>query len=150
MKRPGGERAAFGSSSLRPAARYPVTTSPERRPREQCTGKPPRKGLEHSEFKATRRHRRARRCTRHGLPSTAPAQRWRVQRATSAQHSSAKRPSADRAPSRGPSASIIKDREAAQAKRSRAKGPHGRSAGHRYVRTRRVERDARTVPVCKG
>ena len=72
-------------------------------------------------------------------------QRQRVQRATSAQHSSAKRTSADRAPSRGPSASIYKDREAAQAKRSRTKGPHGRSAGHRHVRTRRVERDARTT-----
>ena len=77
-------------------------------------------------------------------------QHQRAQHATSAQHSSAKRPSADRAPSRGPSASIINDREAAQAKRSRTKGPHGRSAGHRHVRTRRVERHVRTVPRCKG
>ena len=147
MKRPGGERAAFGSSSSRTAARYPrdhESGTARWRLREQSTGKLPRKGLEHSKSKASRR------CTRRGLPSAAPAQRWRVQRATSAQHSSAKRPSADRAPSRGPSASIYKDRKAAQAKRSRAKGPHGRSAGHRHVRTRRVERDARTVPVCKG
>ena len=81
-------------------------------------------------------------------------QRQRVQRATSAQHSSAKRPSACRAPSQGPSASIINDREAAQAKRSRTKGPHGRSAGHRDIRwraeSRCVERHVRTVPRCKG
>ena len=49
---------------------------------------------------------------------------------------------------------IYKDREAAQAKRSRTKGPHGRSAGHRDPRWREesrcVERDVRTVPRCKG
>ena len=76
MKRPGGERAASGSSSSRTAARHPrdheSRTAPWRL-REQSTGKLPRKGLEHSEFKASRRHRRARRCTACGLPSAAPA-----------------------------------------------------------------------------
>ena len=76
MKRPGGERAASGSSSSRTAARHPrdheSRTAP-RRLREQSTGKLPRKGLEHGEFKASRRHRRARRCTACGLPSAAPA-----------------------------------------------------------------------------
>ena len=76
MKRPGGERAAFGSSSSRTAARYPCdheSRTARWRLREQSTGKLPRKSLEHSEFKASRRHRRARRCTRRGLPSAAPA-----------------------------------------------------------------------------
>ena len=54
----------------------PVTTSAERLPgaiTSKSTGKPPRKGHEHSEFKASRRHRRARQCTACGLPSAAPA-----------------------------------------------------------------------------
>ena len=147
MKRLGGERAASGSSSSKTAARHPrdhESRTARWRLREQSTGKLPRKGLEHSDFKASRRHRRARRCTVCGLPSAAPAAG--VQRATSAQHSSTKRPSAHRASSRGPSAPIYKDREAAQTKRSRTKGPHGRSAGHRDVRwraaSRRSERDA--------
>jgi hypothetical protein len=41
--------------------------------REQSTGRPPRRGLEHSYFKALRRQRRARRCTVCGLPAAAPA-----------------------------------------------------------------------------
>ena len=187
MKRPGGERAASGSSSSRTAARHPCDHESRKAPwrlREQSTGKPPRKGHEHSDSKALRRCRRARRCTACGLPSAAPAaggysvprphstaprsdrprtklrgeglrhpcaktvklfrrgskalgalmgakragsaSRWRVQRATSAQHSSAKRPSAHRALSRGPSASIRKDREAEQTRTQSAKGPHGR------------------------
>ena len=162
MQRPGGERAASGSSSSRTAAWNPRDHDSRQPPwclREQSTGKAPRKGLEHSKLAASRRHRRARRCTVRGLPSAAPAgkarhvgkaqlregtvraprsvasafgihsqhrgvtdelggvqctgclrQRQRAKRATSAKHSSAKRPSAHRGPSRGPSASIIKDR----------------------------------------
>ena len=76
MQRPGGERAAFGSSTSRTAARYPrdhESRTARWRLREQNTGKPPCKGLEHSEFMALRRGRRARRCTVSGLPSAAPA-----------------------------------------------------------------------------
>ena len=76
MQRPGGERAASGSSRSRTAARHPrdhgSRTAP-RRLRKQSTGKPYREGLEHSDCEASRRHRRARRCTRRGLPSAAPA-----------------------------------------------------------------------------
>ena len=70
MQRPGGERAASGSSSSRTAARNPRDHESRTARwclREQSTGKLPRKGFEHSEFKASRR------CTRRGLPSAAPA-----------------------------------------------------------------------------
>ena len=70
MQRPGGERAAFGSSISRTAARHPrdhESRTARWRLREQSTGKLPRKGIEHSKFKASRR------CTRRGLPSAAPA-----------------------------------------------------------------------------
>ena len=53
MKRPGGERAASDSSSSTTAARYPRDHESRQAPwclREQSTGKPPRKGLEHSKF----------------------------------------------------------------------------------------------------
>ena len=76
MKRPGGERAAFGSSSSRTAARHPrdhESRTARWRLREQSTGKPPCQGHEHSDFQGSRRHRRARRCTACGLPSAAPA-----------------------------------------------------------------------------
>ena len=68
--------AASGSSSTRTAARYPRDHEPRQAPwclREQSTGKPPRKGHEHSDFQASRRRRRARRCTACGLPSAALA-----------------------------------------------------------------------------
>ena len=123
MKRPGGARAASGSSSSRTAARYPrdhESRTARWRLREQSTGKLPRKGLEHSsECKSIEAVYSVR-------AAFGSASRWRVQRATSAQHSSAKRPSAHRAPPRGPSASIRKDREAFQTRPQSAKGPHGR------------------------
>ena len=122
MKRPGGARAASGSSSSRTAARYPrdhESRTARWRLREQSTGKLPRKGLEHSsEFKSIEAVYSVR-------AAFGSASRWRVQRATSAQHSSAKRPSAHRAPPRGPSASIRKDREAFQTRPQSAKGSHG-------------------------
>ena len=67
-------------------------------------------------------------------------QRQRVQRATSAQHSSAKRPSAHRAPSRGPSASNIHDREEGSTKVRGIEGRHGREAEHRHLRWRAESR----------
>ena len=70
MQRPGGERAASGSSSSRTAARNPrdhESRTARWRLREQSTGNLPRKGFEHSECKASRR------CTRRGLFSAAPA-----------------------------------------------------------------------------
>ena len=76
MQRPGGERAASGSSSSRTAAQHPRDHESRTAPsclREQSTGKPPRQGHEHSDFQALRRCRRARRCTACGLPSAAPA-----------------------------------------------------------------------------
>ena len=72
MQRPGGERAAFGSSSSRTAAWHPrdhESRMARWRLREQSTGKLPRKGLEHSKFRASRW------CTRRGLPSAAPVQK---------------------------------------------------------------------------
>ena len=157
MKRPGGERAAFGSSRSRTSVELqpgtPVTMSPERL-RGAFVSKARAGHLAEVLSTVISKHRGVTdelvgvQCT------GCLRQRQRVQRATSAQHSSMKRPSADRAPSRGPSASIYKDREAAQAKRSRTKGPHGRGAGHRHTRwraeSRRVERDVRTVSRSKG
>ena len=76
MKRPRDERAASGSSGSRTAARdtrdHESTTAPWCH-HVQSTGKPPRKGHEHSDCKAWRRCRRARRYTACGLPSAAPA-----------------------------------------------------------------------------
>ena len=143
MQRPGGERAAFGSSSSRTARGAPVTTS-QQRCRGAFASKARASYLARTFSIVNVKHRSITDELRGVQCAGCLRQRQRVQRATSAQHSSAKRPSAHRARTREPSASIIKDREAAQTKRSRTKGPHGREAGHRDARWRAASRRIQT------
>ena len=146
MKRPGGEKAAFGSSSSRTAARYPrdhESRTARWRLREQSTGKLPRKGLEHSKFKASRR------CTRRGLPSAAPAAGgYSVpRRHSTAPRSDSPRTELRREGLRHPFAKTVKpNRRGHKAPRALTGARHQRWRAE----SRRVERDVRTEPRSKG
>ena len=156
MQRPGGERAASGSSSSRTAARYPRDHESRTAPwclLEQSTGKPPRKGHEHSDFQAWRRCRRARRCTACGLPSAAPAAGgYSVpRRHSTAPQSDRPRTELRREGLRHPCAKTVKlfrrGHKALRALTGAKRAPRQVTSGEA---THAVTSAVRTVPVCKG